>query len=296
MSGSLPHQTTIQVLGVEILVRCRHRDCLLGIERYFQPHVCPGKRSPDIIVDCELAQADRYLFRARPSEQQGEALAGVHVHLVGSPTDVPWSRLSPPLPPFEEVPLAGRFVGLHAAAVQSCTGYGVLVAGERGAGKTTISRALSQHTGWAFLTDEVACLHRRSILVEPFAIAMGIRDPSQDSSKVPTPASQVVPTIGSMPVPVRHLVLLSRESDLREEGAPRLHPISPEDAFRELLTHHLDLGTSMSECMVTLLTLCEQVKAYRLTTSTYDHLLAAAETAWQLAAEGSQVVKHSSEV
>jgi hypothetical protein len=67
-----------------------------------------------------------------------------------------------------------RYVTLHAAAVARGEDL-VLLAGESGAGKTTLTLALLGD-GWAYLTDDLAPIAVDTALVHPFPKPLGVKD------------------------------------------------------------------------------------------------------------------------
>lgn len=66
------------------------------------------------------------------------------------------------------------FVTLHAAAVAHGDEL-VLLAGESGAGKTTLTLALLD-AGWTYLSDDLAPVSRDTALVHPFPKPLGVKD------------------------------------------------------------------------------------------------------------------------
>lgn len=251
-----PHSLSLELLGACLLVRCRHAVCLDGIRRQFSAAVGTVFSTPDVIVDCEWEQADRHLFRARPSSSAGQPLLGVAIMLPGSERSRPWRFASPPLPPLAVPPFRDRFVGLHAAAVVLPEGGAVVLAGERGTGKSTAALSLVNEFGCSLLTDETVFIHRRTILVEPFAQAIGVW---QAGKKVTVAAVDVCERIVDVSAPIIGVMVLDRQADTK----PGLRPISPAGALRELLRHHLDVGATADEAMVTLVRLAQSVPALR---------------------------------
>lgn len=272
-------QLRLSLLGADILVRCKHKSCLDGIALHFSPHVTRGRGTPDVIVDCEWEESGRYLFRTRPDEQAGTPLEGVKVHGPGGVSETDWEPLSPPLPPFDLPPFKDRFVGLHAAAVKSPQGGGLLLIGERGSGKSTMSVRLANKHGFEFLTDEVVCIHRRTLVVEPFAIAVGLkRDPSDaGAGKRLVAADEMVPTVARAPALVSHTLFLSPRPRGVEDAPPALERVAPHVVFRNLLAHHLDVGSSMDESLVTLINLAENTVGAQLNYQTFEELLGSDE-------------------
>ncbi len=109
------------------------------------------------------------------------------------------------------------FVTLHAAAVAR-GGELVLLAGESGAGKTTLTLALLD-AGWTYLSDDLAPVSVETALVHPFPKPLGVKDAAafdgvRDSfttkSLGPPSGSFLVPAtrwdVGDEPLPVRALL------------------------------------------------------------------------------------------
>jgi hypothetical protein len=269
-----PLELKLSLLGAHILVRCKHKTCLDGIALHFSPHITQKDRTPDVIVDCDWEESGRYLFRSRPSEKTGVPLEGVRVHHQGNFSETDWTPVSPPLPPFDLPPFRDRFVGLHAAAVKSPRGRGVLLIGERGSGKSTLSVKLANERGFEFLTDEVVCIHRRTLIVEPFGMAVGLkRDPSDPGmGKLLVAADKLVPKVARAPVQVSHTIFLSPYAHGGESRPAALEKVAPNAVFRNLLAHHLDVGSSMDESLVTLLNIAENTIGAQLKYQTFEEL------------------------
>jgi len=265
--AELPYQATLSLLGSYILVRCRHKACLEGITEYFSTALCETWCTADIVIDCQWEKAERYLFRARPVEDPIEHLAGVRVHMFGRLALEDWPYKEPPLPPFLLEPFVNRFVGLHAAAVEAPNGKGLVVVGNQGSGKTTISVDITNNYGCHILTDETTFIHRRTRFVEPFVGPIGLRD--KNSSKRIVPASKVCQRIAMKPVSITHLVFLEAADIQRGE----LLPIDANTTFRFLLKHHLNVGCTIDEAVVTLLQLSRSVSSALFRYGAYKDLL-----------------------
>lgn len=92
------------------------------------------------------------------------------------------------------------FVTLHAAAVARA-GRLVLLAGESGAGKTTLTLALLE-AGWTYLSDDLAPVSRDTVLVHPFPKPLGVKDPAAwESVRVSFPGWEGTAPAGSFLVP-----------------------------------------------------------------------------------------------
>jgi len=265
-----PNHLTLDLLGHSILVRCCHKECLDGIQDYFSASVADPWCTPDIVVDCDLENADRYLFRTRPSDSSGP-LEGVKVHSAGNLAKADWDFLNPPLPPFWIEPFRNRFVAIHSAAV-AFGPHCVLIVGNRGAGKTTISTDLVNRFDGQLLTDETAVLHRRTSIVEPFPRAMGIVN--TNGLKEMRPCTQVCRTIASNAALATHIVFLERVSKA-PSGPCRLEGAQ---CFERLLEHQLDVGSSRIEATVTMAKLAHHSKSLLIGHDSFSELQSATET------------------
>jgi hypothetical protein len=93
---------------------------------------------------------------------------------------------------------------LHAAALASPAGGGVLLVGQAGLGKTTLTLALLARR-YRFLSDDVAALGRADGLLHPFPRALGLRLPGSAPGH-----KQAVPVEDPAgPVPPRCLFVLA---------------------------------------------------------------------------------------
>jgi hypothetical protein len=116
--------------------------------------------------------------------------AGSHSRLSSEELQAPHSRHSYVLEIHDPLTFVGsatlRTVSLllndyqlfHAGAV-SCRGQGIILPADPGMGKTTLVVKLAM-LGCGFLSDEIACLHATSGLLEPFPRRVNIREPSQE--------------------------------------------------------------------------------------------------------------------
>lgn len=162
----------IDLLGLLFEVECLNTQSLATLELVFGALTQPTSlRSADVKLRLSDQCEPRYLYRQHPSDSV--ALAGVEVWNTVLSAYEPWTSTEPPLMPMSHPALSQRFLALHAGCVQLDTKC-VLFVGERGTGKTTLARRLCDFGG-KLLTDETAFIHRRSTMIEPLPLAMGVR-------------------------------------------------------------------------------------------------------------------------
>ena len=275
---AFPYSATFRLLGARILVRTSHPRCLAGVGDQFSAAREDPWTTPDQIVECSWPEAERYLFRSRPAGEAATPLRGVRVLTPGGPS-AEWTGPDPPLPAFRLPPIQGRFAGLHAAAVRLPAG-GVLVAGARGSGKSTVAVDLVNRHGGEFLTDETVFLHRRTAVVEPYAGAVGVWEAGRLKHRVP--AVDACRSVARGPGEMAALVVL-------HPGEPAgLRDLDAGGAFREILAHHVDVGAQADEAMTTLAGLAHRLPAASAGWSSYADLLALPDTvvAWLRANTG----------
>lgn len=98
------------------------------------------------------------------------------------------------------------FVTLHAAAVARGDDL-VLLAGESGAGKTTLTLALLD-AGWTYLSDDLAPVSVATGLVHPFPKPLGVKDaPAWERVRSAFDSIALGPPTGSFLVPASHWVV-----------------------------------------------------------------------------------------
>jgi hypothetical protein len=265
----LPHEVTLFLLGCNILIRCKYKPCADAIAEYFSPAIRDPWCSPDVIVDCTWELPHRYLFRSRPPENNGP-LPGIHVHTMKKMADIEWSFTDPPIPPFVLEPFRNRFIGLHGGAVISPVGNCLMILGDRGSGKTTITRELVNNHGFSLLTDETLFIHRRTSLVEPFPRPMKIMDVKNGYMNTKLlPAQKVCSNISNRPALATHALFLVSSNRINVEFVP----IPPADAFKQLLQHHLSVGCEYDEAIFSLAYLAHNLSSSLFSYCSYDQLV-----------------------
>lgn len=271
IASRFEHRVTLELLGCRLEVRCLHEACAAGVRAYFSTAVVARPwTTPDVIVECNWERADRFLFRSRPPEHADTPLPGVRVRAPAQAAAADWPSLDPPIPPMEVHPYANRFIALHAAAVRDRAARAVVLPGERGSGKTTCALRLVNDYGWALMSDENAFIHLRSAVLEPFVRSVGLRERPESGEKRMLPAQEACSRVAFEPAVATLLVFLKRDQGLGVE--PLIESLAPAATLRHLLAHHLVVGSSPDEAMVTLVDIARRVSAFRFVYSTYDTL------------------------
>lgn len=115
------------------------------------------------------------------------------------------------------------FVTLHAAAVAR-DGELVLLAGESGAGKTTLTLALLD-AGWTYLSDDLAPVAVESGLVHPFPKPLGVKDAATfERVRDAFTATSLGPPTGSFLVPATRWDVATEPLAVRALLFPRFAP------------------------------------------------------------------------
>jgi hypothetical protein len=223
--------------------------------------------TPDLVLEISMVEFDRFLYRERPKEEAGTPLQGVRAAHRGSKVFEDWTSHLPPLVPFHHPANAARFVAIHAACVRLPDGACVLFPGHRGAGKTTVAVELCRRHRGRLLTEKAAFLHRRTSLVEPLTLAMGIREGGEASSKALISARDICGELENCPQAVTHIVFLRRHN-----SDTAIRPVSPERAFARLMEHQIDVGTPSDEVVVTLARLCMEIPAFEFFWNDYNEV------------------------
>lgn len=247
---------SLSLLGVRVDVRCAHAACAAGIGAFYSASTVPGAlSSPEVIIWCDWESPGRHLFRARPDDCTGVALEGVFVQTLRSARE-PWTWTLPPIPPLACWPFKDRFAALHAAAVRTAAGEGILIAGDRGSGKSTTALRVSERLGAHVLCDETALIHCRTTVVQPFPHSVGVW---RNGHKVQTPITEACTRIAREAVPIHRMLFLKPGASVS-----RVFRRSRSDALRELLPHHRDAGASIGDAMPTLLQLAARAECWSI--------------------------------
>lgn len=268
-------EVQLALLGGKVLARFAHARCRDDVARYFSCSTDDTDSSPDVIVECDWKEADRYLFRARPEEFAGTPLGGVRVRARGEAAAVRWLSRHPPLPPLSMAPFKDRFLALHAAVVRDPDGRGIALLGDRNTGKSTCALDLCRRSGYEFLGDETAFVHLRTTVAEPFPQGVGIR--TDRGHKTTVPAAELFPRVGRTPTVLNRLVLLAPTHGT----ANRTERLSPADTLRALLPHQRDASAPLDDAVVTLDRLARETTAIQLSYSDPARLTQLAEEAIQ---------------
>jgi hypothetical protein len=182
----------------------------------------------------------------------------------------------------------------HAGAVER-DGRVVVVAGESGRGKSTLTAALVQ-AGFAYVTDELVLLDPGTGRVAPYPKALDLSVDSQrllglePAGDERVAKERVVPTrlgtVSSGGTPTL-LVLLGRPDGADPEDTPVATPLAPVDALVELLRSTFAETFAVTGALDVLAALCETVPAIALPRMPVDDAVAAVRTAFEAATPGA---------
>lgn len=142
--------------------------------------------------------------------------------------------------------LRSQLYFLHAA-VLGLEGRGFVFAGGIGAGKSTLSWALS-HCGFDYLSDEMAPVDLEALAVHPFPRSIALKEDSPAPYPVPPTAVRTSRTLhipeSSLPSPIAHrahaLTNLFLVDNDPAASTPTLQQITPAKAATHVFTHALN--------------------------------------------------------
>lgn len=270
------YRIPLKILGAIIEVRCVFSECLEGIKSFFSTFEVSNEITPDIIIYCNWAKSDRYLYRTRP-EIKGDnssELGGVFYQLRGESQIHSWKSLNPPLIPFELAPLENQFIAIHAGAIKNEKNEGILFIGKSGSGKTTSTlRLVEQNKNLKFLTDETVFCRNRSVFIEPFQRTILPRK-EQDGEIIKT-SVPAIEAISKEKIAVdgaiaKYLIFLEHLPGKTPLG---IKEMSKEESFKKIVEHYQFAGADISNAMITLKYIVDNAKSYNFEYSNYVELI-----------------------
>jgi hypothetical protein len=178
----------------------------------------------------------------------------------------------------DTVELADGYLLIHAGAVVTPAGHGVLILGESGSGKTTLVAALVQE-GFGYLSDEAAAIELGTGLAHPWPPPLGFKhgsrslpcfaalfppesaDPNATStSERHVAIGQIRPGAIAGPCRVRHVI-----DHCYEPGAPtRLEPLSRALALVRMGSAAPRLGREGDRGLAVLAGVMREARTHRL--------------------------------
>lgn len=267
-----PYEITLRMLGCNIKVICSFEECVVGIRDYFSPLIISQSlSSPDVILACNWEKASRYLFRSRERTDE-KILDGVFYLSPETGKLCNWDFYSPPIPPFSMFPVKGRFVGLHASAIER-DNTAILFVGAKGSGKsTTAVNMTSLDKDIGLITDETALIHVRTNIIDPFPRSVHLwEERAGILEKVSIPADEICGNIRLKPSFVKRIIILDplEGTSMVKYG---LTDISPVEGAQHLMKHHLDTSTNYHESVSTLMNLSVTVPMQKFSYKTFAEL------------------------
>lgn len=165
------------------------------------------------------------------------------------------------------------FVLVHAGAVATPLGEGLVIVGESGSGKTTLTAALLQH-GFGYLSDEAAAIDPVTRRLHPYPKALSIKESSAelfshvDWSGLPhltngqrhVRPEDVRPGCVAGPCEVRFVIAHHHKAS----AVTRLTPITRATALLELARNALNLSTYGARGLTVLADVVRGARSHRL--------------------------------
>lgn len=261
----------LSALGCEVTFEFTHACPAEQARRLFEPLLSTPWSTPDFFLVCRWPNLTRHLIRSR-TDGESKALTGFEIYSSEYPDGVPWESSSPPFPPVGLAPLAGRFVRLHGAAVADMSGRVLVILGESGFGKTTLSSELCVEHGYRLLTDEDVFLYQRSNVVEPFPNGDGPWVAGTNSARsLWTKRPELVSVT---PAVVSAILTLRPRRGCTEKDIPR--ETSSGALLRSLLNSQRPGGSSHEAGIATFARLARTTSGFELAGQHYEHLREAA--------------------
>jgi len=245
---------------------------------------CAGAVLSQLFPELELKPADynavdgwRFYARSRNLRRPVVATGGNHLVL---DRELPWQMIVANYF-IDRVLYLQSEVGFFHGATLAVGNRGVLLSGNKGAGKSTLSLALAAR-GHGFFSDEIAAIHSRTSAVSPFPRAVSIRTGPQakaverflgqnqlDRETLPdgtdrlrVSVSQIFPDAISRSVRLTHAFFLNGISDRPRATA---FDFSWKDLALPAPLHATTSGKSAGERTILLLKLFGQAQCYILT-------------------------------
>lgn len=262
MASEYVHLST---LGCEITFKFTHPRAADQARQLFGPLLSKPWSTPDFILFCHWHELTKHLIRTR-TDGENQALAGFEVYSSEFPDGTPWKSASPPFPPIELVPLAGRFIRLHGAAVSDMSARVLVILGESGFGKTTLSSELCMEHGYRLLADEDVFLYRRSSVVEPFTNGDGPWAAGTNGARALW--TRCPELVSSTPAVVSAILALRPIQD----GADMPRETTSGELLRELLHSQRPGGSAHEEGIATLTRLARSTPGFKISGQNYKTL------------------------
>ncbi|MFD9602867.1 hypothetical protein [Streptomyces sp. NPDC059970] len=127
-----------------------------------------------------------------------------------------------------------QMLTLHANAAVTPSGHGVLLLGNKGAGKTSVTLALGER-GWTHAGDDLTILaeHEKELLILPGKATAAVRPQDPELWQAPKPVVDLAPFL-RVPVPLAGVIRLTVHPAVPR---PLLVPATPFSANEQLRLH-----------------------------------------------------------
>jgi hypothetical protein len=193
--------------------------------------------------------------------------------------------------------ITGDFFLIHAGAVQTTAGDGILLPAQSGGGKTTLVAALLRHGGFRYLSDEAGAIDPVSRMLYPYPRALTVK--SGHATSFPElygnenggkwvegvkwiHPSDIRPGCMGSPCSIRLIVAPQYVANAPTE----VTPLTPAQTAVELLTKGINLVRYRARAMPLVADIARQVPGYRLVSGNLDEAVA---TVVQLASNPERI-------
>lgn len=205
------HFVDLRFAGRTVRYRSQQADLVDRVAADFAGAHARLRCTPDVVVQLNPGVDLDRIHRSVDGER-----VGVRLRLAGEVTEVAGSAVLPIVPLLQDVYFAASYTALHAALLATASG-GVVVCGQRRAGKTTAAMMCDRLALGEVLTDELVLLHS-------FGQACGVTLPVRErtgSDRTSYPLART--DDGARLIEVTHLVVLGTVPDDTAPVIRRVH-------------------------------------------------------------------------
>jgi hypothetical protein len=180
---------------------------------------------------------------------------------------------------------SGDYLLIHAGAVSTPAGQGVLLPAVSGSGKTTLTAALVR-SGFRYLSDEAGAIDPVTRMLHPYHKALTLKEghasvfpelcPNGDGKswlvgQWPVPTDEIRAGSAGSPCRIRFIIAPTYQSG----AATDVTPVTPAEGAMLLLTNTLNLPVYRGRALLIATDVARQARSYRLVTGNVEDALEA---------------------